>query len=221
MAQQTHAASVAGTHIRVTRLDPDGTPASGANAAYVTSAFMSVSMTPEYEEGDEFTQKSANGEVCGSFKAADTLKRVSLELAVCNPDPELTEILAGGTLLTKSVTEGTVTTVYNIGWAAPEIGKDATPNGVAIEVWSKAIVDGKLSSVDPYFHWVFPYAVMRPSGDRVIENGMLANSFEGWAIGNGQFASVAAPTWPFKTDRAFAYARAAAIPTGTGYQSAA
>lgn len=217
---QDYAASVAGTHIRVTRLNADGTPATGANAAYVTSAFMSVSMTPEYEEGDEFTQKAADGTVCASFKAADTLKRVSLEVSICNPDPEFTEIIAGGTLLTATVTNAdATTTTETVGWAAPEVGKDATPNGVAIEVWSKAIIDGKVAPRNPYFHWLFPYAIMRPSGDRVIENGMLANSFEGWGIGNAQFDSIAAPLWAFQTDRAFAYSRTASIPAGIGYQA--
>lgn len=211
---QDYAASVSGTHIRVSRLNADGTIATGENASYVTSSFMSLSMTPEYEDGDEFTQKAADGTVCATFKAPDTLKRVSLEVAICNPDPEFTEIIAGGKLLTS---EGSPST--SLGWASPEIGKDAMPNGVAIEVWSRAIVDGKPASVNPYWHWVFPYAVMRPGGDRVIENGMLANSFEGWAVGNEGFGDgPAAPLWPYQSDRAFAYARTSAVPAGTGYQ---
>lgn len=212
---QDYAASISGTHVRVTRLNPDGTPVVGVDSSYVTSSFMSVSMTPEYEEGDEFTQKAADGTVCATFKAPDTLKRVSLEVAICNPDPEFTEIIAGGALLTDGSTN-------SVGWAAPEIGKDATPNGVSIEVWSRAIVDGKPAAVNPYWHWIFPYAVMRPSGDRVIENGMLANSFEGWAVGNEGFGDgPAAPLWPYQSDRAFAYARTAAVPAGTGYQEVA
>lgn len=213
---QDYAASVAGTHIRVTRLNPDGTPATGQNASYVTTAFMSVSMTPEYEEGDEFTQKAADGTVCATYKAPDTLKRVTLEVAICNPDPEFTEIISGGVLLTGD------TDTESIGWAAPEIGKDALPNGVAIEVWSRAIIDGKPASTNPYWHWLFPYAIMRPGGDRVIENGMLANSFEGYSVGNEGFGDgPAAPLWPHISDRASAFARTASVPTGTGYQAVA
>lgn len=212
---QDYAASVAGTHIRVSRLNPDGSVATGATASYVTSAFISVSMTPEYEEGDEFTQKAADGTVCGSFKAPDTLKRVSLEVAICNPDPEFSEIIAGGLLLS----DGAGETGESLGWASPEIGKDATPNGVAIEVWSRAILNGKPASRNPYWHWLFPYAVMRPGGDRVIENGMLANSFEGWGVGNAEFdEGPGAPTWAYTSDRAYAFVRGSSVPTGTGYQ---
>lgn len=218
---QDYAASVSGTHVRISRLNANGTIATGARASYVTSSFMSLSMTPEYEEGDEFTQKAADGTVCATFKAPDTLKRVSLEIAICNPDPELTEIIAGGVLLEES--DGATTPTFtSVGWAAPEIGTDALPNGVAIEVWSRAIVDGKPASVNPYWHWIFPYAIMRPGGDRVIENGMLANSFEGWAVGNTGFGDgPAAPLWPYRADRAFAYARTKAVPAGTGYQAVA
>lgn len=209
-----YAASVMASVIRVTRLNPDGTLATGTTDSYVTKSFISVSMTPEYEEGDEFTQKNAGGEVCVTYKAPDTLKRVNLEIAICDPNPEFTELVSGGALLTGATTSDTV------GWAAPLIGQDAMPNGVAVEVWSKAIVDGKPASVNPYYHWVFPYAILRQGGDRVIENGILATSFEGWAVGNDGFAEGPnAPYWAFPemTDRAYSYARTTGIPAGTGY----
>jgi hypothetical protein len=61
MATQEYAASIQGVSIRVTRLDAAGNLLNGAGDSYVTSAFMRVSFTPEYEEGDEITEKNANG----------------------------------------------------------------------------------------------------------------------------------------------------------------
>lgn len=209
-----YAASISVSTIRITRLSSTGALMTGPSASYVTQGVISVSMTPEYEEGDEFTQKNGSGEVCVTYKAPDTLKRVTLEVAICDPNPEFTEMIAGGVLLTSGG--------VSMGYAAAEIGKDALPNGVAIEVWSKAIVSGKPAATNPYWHWIFPYAVLRPGGDRVIENGILATSFEGWAVGNTGFGDgPAAPTWPFSSDRAYAYARTATIPTGSGYQAVA
>lgn len=210
---QDYAASIAGAAIRVTRLNADGTLITSASGSYVMSTFISVSFTPEYEEGDEFTQKDANGGVCVTYKSPDTLKRVTLEVAICNPDPEFTELVSGGTILS--------TGGATVGWAAPEAGVDANPNGVALEVWSKAIQSGKTAPTNPYFHWVFPYAILRPSGDRVIEQGIMANTFEGWALGNSGFGvgpSAAAP-WPFPstTDRPYSYARTATAPSGNGF----
>ena len=212
MATQDYAASIQGVSIRVTRLDAAGNLLNGAGDSYVTSAFMRVSFTPEYEEGDEITEKGANGVVCVSYKAPDVLKRITMELAICEPDSELSQLLSGGLLLRKDI-DGVS---KSIGWAAPGVGDDPAGNGVALEVWSHAIKDGKKSAILPYFHWVFPYAKMRQSGDRVIENGMLATTFEGYGLGNPNFGSGLDGRWlfPVAAERAYSYARADWAPQG-------
>ena len=209
---QDYAASVQGAAVRVTRLNANGTLASGASASYVMSAFIRVSFTPEYESGDEVTEKAADGTVCVTFQAPDTLKRVTLEVAICNPDPEFTELLAGGTILSSAG--------KSVGWAAPVAGTDPNPNGAALEVWSYAVAGGKRDGTNPYWHWVFPYVKMRQSGDRVIENGLMANTFEGWGVGNSSFGDGPTGDWPFISDRPYQYARSTTAPTGlTGYQT--
>jgi len=292
---QEYASSIQGVAARVTRLQASGSLTTGANAAYVMQAFTRVSFTPEFEEGEDITEKSANGNVCVSFRTNDTLKRVTLELAICEPDPEFTEILAGGTLLagasgaaltvtnraratnvatlttstahgfavgdtvvvagvdaafngtftvtavgtattfsyantgadvTTTASSGTATRNITIGYAAPVAGVDSNPNGAGLEVWSKAIASGRQAATNPFWQWVFPYVQMRPTGERVIENGLLANTFSGWGTGNVQFSGGtpkhATNIWPFTSDRAYAYARTSSAPTGiTGYQAVA
>lgn len=290
MATQNYAASVQGAAIRVTRLTSSGTLATGELDSYTTSAFMRMSFTPEYEDGEEITEKAADGTVCVSYKAPDRLKRVTMELAICEPDPELTALLAGGVLLTKNLSTSTAVTVTtvtiasttasfvtttahglvagdnvtiagcapatgtlngiqrvataatatgftvttaatgvvtvttgtvtkrddtSVGWAAPAIGDDPAGNGVAIEVWSHAVADGKRASTNPFFHWIFPYARLRQSGDRVIENGLLANTFEGYGIGNTAFSDGPDDRWSWTevTDRPYAYARSSWSPS--------
>ena len=212
MPTQEYAASIQGVSIRVTRLDAAGNLLNGAGDSYSTSASMRVSFTPEYEEGDEITEKSANGTVCVTYKAPDTLKRITMELAICEPDSELSQLLSGGLLLRKTV-DGVV---KSVGWAAPGVGDDPAGNGVAIEAWSHAVKDGKRASVLPYFHWVFPYAKLRQSGDRVIENGMLATTFEGYGLGNRNFESGVDGRWefPVAAERPYSYARTSWAPVG-------
>jgi hypothetical protein len=195
MATQDYAASIQGVSIRVTRLDAAGNLLNGAGDSYVTSAFMRVSFTPEYEEGDEIVEKGANGVICVSYKAPDTLKLIS-----------------GGLLLRKTVDGES----KSVGWAAPGVGDDPAGNGVSIEVWSHAVKDGKRASVLPYFHWVFPYVKLRQSGDRVIENGMLANTFEGYGLGNARFGAGVDGRWefPVAAERPYSYARADWAPQG-------
>jgi hypothetical protein len=177
---------------------------------------MRISFTPEYEEGDEITEKGANGVVCVTYKAPDTLKRITMELAICEPDPELSALLSGGLLLRKNLGTSGQPDHKSVGWAAPGVGDDPAGNGVAIEAWSHAVKDGKRAGVLPYFHWVFPYVKMRQSGDRVIENGLLANTFEGFGLGNANFQSGIDGRWefPIAAERPYAYARTNWAPTG-------
>lgn len=216
MATQSNAASVQGAAIRVTRLDASGNLMTGDTDSYTMSAFMRVTFTPEYEAGDEITEKGADGSVCVTYKAQDTLKRLTMEIAICEPDPEFSALVSGGILLTRQTTPGNAATAQSVGWATPAVGEIPSPNGVAVEVWSYAIEDGKKAGTNPYFHWVFPYVTLRASGDRVIENGLLANTFSGEGLGNVNFGI--GPDgrweWPTVTTRPYAYARDDWAPIG-------
>jgi hypothetical protein len=209
---QEYASSIGAVALRVTRLQSDDSLEIGPSASYViTSDLISISFSPDIEEGDEFTQKGADGNICTTYLAPDSLKRSTFELAVCNPDPELSEMIAGGTIFTQGG--------QTVGWAPPPVGV-ATTNAVAIEVWSRAIVGGKPSGSAPYWHFVFPYVILTPSGDRVLENGILANTFSGWGVGNDGFG--AGPDsdnpWPFTSASPYQYARTSTAPIGTrGY----
>lgn len=204
-----NASSITGQKLRITRLNSDGTTMVGPSASYVTDGFISLTLTPEMEAGTDIVQKNAAGVSYATYKTADTIKRVTVAVGIVNPDPELTEIISGGTILGASQ-----------GWAAPLSGTDPTGNGVSIEVWSKAIVNGKPAVDNPYWHWLVPFANIYQTGARVIQEGMLSTEFSGWGVGNSAFGSgPAAPTWPYVSDRAYAYARTASLPVGTGYQT--
>lgn len=205
------AASVQGLALRVIKLDAGGAPLDPF-VSIVTRSFVSASFSPEYEDGEEIVQKAADGSICVQYKAADAFKNVNLDLSICEPDPDLYAALAGGTK------------VGTAGWASPEAG-DTPPDPVSIEIWSRAIVDGKPDVINPYFHWVFPLAYMRLSGDRTLENGLLANGFAGYSVGNASLNSVLDGTstdltealWAAGTTAsAFQYDQVAAIPSTFG-----
>lgn len=210
------AASISGSVIRVTRLNADGSTAVGPSASFVTRAFISVKITPEYEAGMDITTKLADGTIGIAYKTPNTLKRINIALGIENPDPELTELISGGLVLGASQ-----------GYAAPMIGEIGAPNGVSIEVWSKAILNGRPAAVNPYWHWLMPYTQWTGAGDKTIAEGVLGTEFTGYGVGNPTFVSpvLNTPTWPWVTDRAYAYARTASIPAipagGSGYVATA
>ncbi len=209
------AASIQAVALRVTKLGPTGAPLIGTKSSFVTKAFTQISFTPEYDEGEEVTTKNAAGEICIHYKMPDTLKQVTLELAICNPDPEIYEILNGGTIIMDETD-----TTRPIGYVAPPKGVDPTPNGVSIEVWSRAIVNSKPAASLPYWQWVFPFAKVRMSGDRALENGAMANTFSGYGNGNDDWDG-GPGDWPYPSTSSFAYARVATAPTQMGYLAVA
>ena len=56
MSTTAYAASVQGISIRVTRLNDEGELLGGPSDSFTTSAFIRVSFTPEYEDGEATAQ---------------------------------------------------------------------------------------------------------------------------------------------------------------------
>jgi hypothetical protein len=206
---QDFAASVQAVGLRVCKLTSAGVPVVGATSCYTTKAFTRFSWTPEYEEGEEISTVAADGTICVYFKMDDTIKQVTMELEICKPQPEIHEILAGGTLLTEAT--------ENVGWAMPDVGSVATPNGVSVEVWSRAIVNGRPAATNPFWRWVLPYVKTRLEGDRTLENGALANVFSGTGLGNSSWGDGPGGDWTFPTTAAMSYARDDTAVTAEGY----
>lgn len=196
---------------RVTRLTSDGSPDIGANNLYVSDALVSFSATPEIEEGDEFIVKNACGSVCVNFKDCDRIKRLNVEMTICTPDPELTELLSGGVVLTSGA---------RVGWGMPFLSDPDCPLGVSIELWSKQInSDGSVDPTYPYARWLFPKVFLTP-GVRTFENGPLSNPFTGFALENSQWLDGPLNDWPVGSDRAMQWLPDTTLPTTScGYQS--
>lgn len=190
--------------MRVARLDASGVPDPGADSLYVSDALIRLVMTPVFETGDEFTVKSACGDVCLNFKDQDRFKRVDLTVEICTPDPELSELLSGGTVLTDGAA---------VGYAAPEVGVAPTPNGASIEVWTKRVdVDGAIDATFPYAWWVLPRTYLRPDA-RTFENGPLNNVFSGYGIENSNWFDGPANDWPVSSERVYQWIPTDSLPT--------
>ena len=175
MAARDGASSILGTWMRVTPLDIAGN-IDTAKPVLNSKGFITATFSPQFEDGDEITEKAADGSVCVSFKVDDSFTRVDFSLSLCDVDPEVTALLAGGNVILDD--DGAV-----IGYTSPVAGS-LVGNPVAVEVWSQAVIAGKPASDNPYWHWVFPYIKVRYEGDRELGNSRLANEFTGQGVGN-------------------------------------
>lgn len=202
---------VQGCALRVTRLADDGSPIAGANNLYVTDAMTQLGVATVKKDGDEFEVPNACGSICVNYKAPDTYKRLDVTLGLCIRDPQLLEILAGGTTLTSGGA---------VGYAYPALGGEGN-DGVAIEVWTRRILPGGAS--DP----TFPYErILLPRvylfhDDVTIENAPVVAQLSGFAVENEQFLDGPQNDWVVASDRVLQSLPVATIPDAScGYGTA-
>lgn len=83
-----------------------------------------------------------------------------------------------------------------IGYAAPAIGAAGKPNGVALELWSRAVQGGSVVGV---FHWLFPRLDLSLSSDgfELGAEDPLTPTFTGTGAENVNFGTGADGSWDY------------------------
>jgi hypothetical protein len=84
-----------------------------------------------------------------------------------------------------------------VGYAAPPEGIVGNPNGVGVELWSKAVVNGVQATYLPYFRWVLPACKNLVVQQRDFTNAMLQNTYNGQAFPNPNWGSGPFGDWQF------------------------
>lgn len=203
MADYNGAGSLYALGVQLAKLQDNGAPLQGPLASYVTDALIKIDLGLEYEEGEEVTVKNGAGVVCLSYRAPDTLKRGTISgFQVCTPDPNVKEFLIGGTVIEDGANA--------IGYAAPQVGVNPTPNGVSIEAWTRAIIDGGYSG---YFWWAIPRAYLKLAGNLSLSGSdPLTPEFEGYCTQNPNWGDGPNNDWLWESGRVWQYVQVDALP---------
>lgn len=172
--------------VRVAALDANGSPSPGASKGYVTDAVIEATVGVEVEEGDEFTLKNGWGGICATYKDCDRVKRVTVEMTLCQLDGELLSLLVGGSNIADL---GGAGVGNSIGYELGDID-DACANGVCLEIWTKAW-DGTSQATPAfaggntvvYHHFVMP-KVKFQLGDLKFENDFMQVPVKGFGDSN-------------------------------------
>jgi hypothetical protein len=152
--------------IRVTQLDSCGAAVTGCSTV-VSDGIISVEMTKEYEDREEFFVKNGDGQFCVRATNPPILKWINLVITLCNVDPELVNIMSAEPLVMDDASSPRAT-----GWSTQE-GSAANSN-FALEGWTRLT---GLSGGDPctggaeYGYALFPWVVEGTIGDLTYENG--------------------------------------------------
>ncbi len=178
-----------------------------ANAAAIQAALEAL---PNVNPGD--ITVAGTGPYTFTFGSAYANRNV--------PQITATGSFTGGTApaITTSTTTPGVQGENVIGYQAPAVNVDATPNGVSIEVWTHAIRDNAYDPTFPYFHWVIPRAKLRPSEGIALSGEDAATpTMEGSCEQNEGFGTGPANDIGIPTNRIYQFVRTADMPTPDGY----
>lgn len=183
--------SLQAVRIRAAKLDANGSPLAGASNGVVVDGVIQVKMAPEIEAGAEFTTKNGQGGICQTYKDYDRIKRVGVEMTLCNLDAPLISILCGGSAILDLGGPGSGDV---IGYELPNY--DDAPNyGACLEVWTKAW-DGSVQATPPfaggttiaYWHFVLPKVKCQVT-DLTAENEFMKVPLKGFGDDNPRVTS--------------------------------
>lgn len=151
--------------VRVTKLNSCGTPVTGCSTV-VTDGIISVAMTKEYEDREEFFVKNGDGTYCVRETNPPILKWINLELTFCNVDPEMVNILTANSLVMSDAAVP-LATGYN------EDENSAASSFFGFETWTRLAGNAGVacSGGVEYGYTLFPFMKEATIGDVTYENG--------------------------------------------------
>jgi hypothetical protein len=156
---------IKGTHMRIIELDACGVPITGTGGTViVTKGFVQVNMEPQYEDGTEFFERTADGTACVNQKDDPTLKRMNLTSQFCEINVSgVTLLVSGRELMSGTPTTGT-------GFAVAE---GNPTRRYSLEVWQEVAGAGACdaSGAQRYIYNAWPNMGATQVGAYPIENG--------------------------------------------------
>ena len=130
-----------------------------------TKGFVQVAMEPQYEDGVEFFERTADGTVCVNQKDEPVLKLFQLTIDFCEVNSTMFAFMSSARELTASAAG-----VTGFGFAFAE---GQPTNRYSLEVWQKVAGSGACSAsgVQQYIYNAWPNVGASKIGSMTIENG--------------------------------------------------
>lgn len=189
------ASPIKGTHYRLVLLDSCGVPVTGSSGfVMVSKSFVQVAMEPQYEDGEEFFERTASGEPCVNEQDPPTLKRLQLTMDLCEINPR-----GVATAMSARVLGTGGPPVTGSGFAV----KEGIPvNHFSLEVWQRIAGAGACdpSGIQRYIYNAWPNVGNGRIGSYTIQNGvsqlqMVLDSFSASPLwGTGPVAPSSLPS---------------------------
>jgi len=153
--------------VRVTRLNSCGQVVTGSCSQVVSDGIISIEMTKNYEDREEFFVKNGDGLFCVRETNPPILKWMDLTFTFCNVDPDIVNIMAAEPLYQSNDAAAT-----KIGWSTDE--NSVVNVNFAFEGWTRLSGAGVACTGGVEYGYVlFPWVVEGTIGDMTFENGVM------------------------------------------------
>lgn len=165
--------------VRFTRLDICGAPVTGVGSSQVVlDAFTEIANAPNYEEGQRFLLRRADGAPCVNQKGNGFLNWIDQTITLCTLNPDATVLVTGDRLISDGVTgtgvafsDALLTEHYSVEVWQPVAGQACDTEGQQL-----------------FVYWAFPNC-----SDAQIETFTFQN--DSFTFGWKQRTFVASPLW--------------------------
>jgi hypothetical protein len=175
-------APIRGRRMRLTRLDECGAPVIGAATTRVSKGFVSVALSPQYEDATAINMTNAAGEIDFNEPGDSTLTAMQAAIAFTRVDPDLFSMITGQPVV---VDADAAAVGFRMEGGVPVLG------GWALEVWSD--LGGQVcAGAKAYGYFLVPFLRGGTVGDFSVENGaasftLTSTTREGSQWGEGPY----------------------------------
>jgi hypothetical protein len=164
--------AVQGTVLRLVKLDVCGIPVTGASSAVVvTAGYTLINPEPQYEDGDVFRTKRADGRLCVNHVGPNSYANSNITANFCVLDPDAGTLVTGSRLITTNSVTGTGNAY---GYNNPEAH-------FSLETWQPLSGAGRcdpVTGLQRYVYWAWPHVWNAKVNSFSIENAPLELGFE-------------------------------------------
>jgi hypothetical protein len=173
-------APLRGKRMRITKLDECGVPVLGPASTRVSKGFVSIAMSPQYQDATAISVVNASGETDFTDAGDDEVTGMQATITFTRVDPDLYSLISGHQV----VVDGAATAVgFRLSGGNPVTG------GWALESWSD-LGGQACAGLRSYGYFLLPYLRGGRLGDFTLENGaasfsMVSRTREnaGWGTG--------------------------------------
>lgn len=169
--------------VRVTQLDSCGLPVTGSCSTVVSDGIISVEMTKEYEDREEFFVKNGDGQFCVRETNPPILKWINLAITLCNVDPEMASIMSAEPIVYDDASSPNA-----IGFSTQE--GSAALSYFALEGWTRLSgLSVPCTGGPEYGYFLWPFVKEGTIGDMTLENGVANFVINARTSGNSSWGT--------------------------------